>query len=163
MSNVSIAHTSCMGVLGLNGVVGSELRDRQGFCLARFLPTALLQANVANDLRVTVPSDDMAQGSTYTFVLRADTTLGGSGEAEVHAYKSSRELLISKVQYVPGVHMVRFPTLAERVLSATPPCRPSCTSCGSEMPETQRKHLFPSLTKLPAILDRLFPVVFHWN
>eukprot|EP00903_Cladosiphon_okamuranus_P011441 g10779.t1 len=57
----------------------------------------LEEANVAEDLRVTIPSDGMVQGSTYAFVLRADTALGGSGEAEVHAYKSSRELPISKV------------------------------------------------------------------
>ena len=68
-----------------------------GLCLPYSLPIASLQANLANDLRVTIPSDDMAQGSSYAFVLIVDTQLGGSGEAEVHAYKSSRELLISKV------------------------------------------------------------------
>lgn len=56
-----------------------------------------MQANEANDLTVTIPSDVMALESTYGFVLRVDTTLGGTGEARVRVYKSSQELLISKV------------------------------------------------------------------
>lgn len=56
-----------------------------------------MQANEANDLTVTIPSGVMALESTYDFVLRVDTTLGGSGEARVQVYKSSQELLISKV------------------------------------------------------------------
>lgn len=52
---------------------------------------------MANGLTVTIPSDAMVQGATYVFVLRVDTALGGSAEAEVEVYKSSRVLLISKV------------------------------------------------------------------
>lgn len=56
-----------------------------------------IQASSINGLRVTIPSDYMAQGSTYAFALRVETAFGGFSEAEVEVYKSSILQLITKV------------------------------------------------------------------
>ena len=63
-------------------------------------PTPSPQVSSANGLKVTIPSEDMAQGSTYVFVLRMDTALGSSARAEVSVYKSPHSLLNSKVRAV---------------------------------------------------------------
>lgn len=56
-----------------------------------------IQASTAKHLAVTIPSDQLEQQSSYSFVLRVDTVLGGSSEATVEVYKSSAALLSSKV------------------------------------------------------------------
>ena len=72
--------------------------------MARFCgfpsPTPSPQVSSINGLKVTIPSEDMAQGSTYVFMLGMDTTLGSSARAEVAVYKSSHRLLNSKVRAV---------------------------------------------------------------
>ncbi len=57
-----------------------------------------------NGLKVTIPSEDMVQGSTYAFVLQVDTELGGSAAAEVQVHKSSRVYLTSKVRICQRAH-----------------------------------------------------------
>lgn len=56
-----------------------------------------LQASTTKHLTVTIPSEYLQQQSTFSFVLRVDTVLGGSSEATVDVYKSSQEVLVSKV------------------------------------------------------------------
>lgn len=55
------------------------------------------QASTAKQLAVTIPSGHLQQQSTFSFVLRVDTVLGGSSHATVEVYKSSVGLLVSKV------------------------------------------------------------------
>lgn len=52
-------------------------------------------------MTVTVPSEYLTQGSMYSFKLRAESVLGGSGEAEVTVFKSTQELLALKVRGNP--------------------------------------------------------------
>lgn len=59
------------------------------------------QASSGTNLTVTIPSDELVQGSTYTFVLRVTSVYGGSAEAEVSVFKSQQALLALKVS---GVH-----------------------------------------------------------
>lgn len=74
------------------------------------------------DLTIMVPSEYMAQGLSYTFVLRVETALGGSSTAEVQVFKSPAELLLSKVndrRRLCGSH----PLLSRRQrVSAILPC-----------------------------------------
>lgn len=67
------------------------------FGLRRMFRISALQASTAKQLAVTIPSDHLEQLSTFSFVLRVDTVLGGSSEATVEVYKSSVGLLVSKV------------------------------------------------------------------
>lgn len=46
---------------------------------------------------MTIPSEYLAQGSTYSFVLRVTSNYGGSAEAEVEVLKSTEELPALKV------------------------------------------------------------------
>ena len=64
------------------------------------LRISMLQANAARHLMVTIPSNHLQQQSTFSFMLRVDTVLGGSSEATVEVYKSSVGLLVSKVCFV---------------------------------------------------------------
>lgn len=64
---------------------------------ACFASISVLQASTAKHLTVTIPSEHLEQLSTFSFLLRVDTALGGSSEATVEVYKSSVGLLVSKV------------------------------------------------------------------
>lgn len=48
-------------------------------------------------MTVVIPSEYLSLGSTYSFVLRVVTVLGGSAEAGVSVFKSQQELLAMKV------------------------------------------------------------------
>lgn len=48
-------------------------------------------------MTVAIPSEYLNLGSTYSFVLRVVTVLGGSAEAGVTVFKSPQELLSMKV------------------------------------------------------------------
>ncbi|CAM9204557.1 unnamed protein product [Laminaria digitata] len=55
------------------------------------------QASSLQNLTVIIPSDTLNQGSTYSFVLRVVTVMGGSAEAGATVFKSPDELLSMKV------------------------------------------------------------------
>ncbi|CAM9627536.1 unnamed protein product, partial [Ectocarpus sp. 12 AP-2014] len=57
----------------------------------------LEEASLDKYLTVRVPSEYIAQGLSYTFVLRVETALGGSSTAEAEVFKSPAELLLSKI------------------------------------------------------------------
>ncbi|CAN0003126.1 unnamed protein product [Pylaiella littoralis] len=61
--------------------------------MTRFLE----EAAARNKLTVTIPSEYMPEERSFIFRLRVDTALGGSAEVGAVVYKSSVELLVSKV------------------------------------------------------------------
>lgn len=75
-------------------IISYRLRCIRHRCMFRI---SAPQASTAKHLAVTIPSDYLEQLSTFSFVLRVDTVLGGSSEAAVEVYKSSVGLLVSKV------------------------------------------------------------------
>ena len=55
------------------------------------------QASSQKNMTVVIPSDYLNLGSTYAFVLRVATMLGGSAQATATVFKSAEELLSLKV------------------------------------------------------------------
>ncbi len=55
------------------------------------------QSSIQNLLTVDIPSDYLPQGVSFLFGPTVTTALGGSGEANVPAFKSSQELPVLKV------------------------------------------------------------------
>ena len=65
-----------------------------------FLPALMehhTQASNSKNLTLVIPSDYLAQGTSFSFGLTVTTDLGGSGEASVTIFKSSQELPALKV------------------------------------------------------------------
>lgn len=84
------------GLLGLHSNWNPYIRAPTLFrCF--FSLSLSIQASVNNNLTVTIPSDYLVQGSTYSFMLRVENMFGGAAEAEATVFKSSQELLALKV------------------------------------------------------------------
>eukprot|EP00752_Nemacystus_decipiens_P006064 g5472.t1 len=59
--------------------------------------TVLRQAGVSNELFVTLPSDSLATGSSYTFGLRVTTALGVWSETQIEVFKSADTMPALKI------------------------------------------------------------------
>ncbi|CAM9207243.1 unnamed protein product, partial [Ectocarpus fasciculatus] len=82
----------------------------------------LEEASLETRLTVIVPSEYMAQGFSYTFVLRVETALGGSSTAEVEVFKSPAELLLSKIVGSSVVQRMRGSAITLRSETTTSSC-----------------------------------------
>lgn len=65
--------------------------------LSTFFLSPSSQAGASNDFIVTLPSDSLDVGSTYSFGLRVTTGLGVWGEAQIEVFKAAGALPALKV------------------------------------------------------------------
>lgn len=124
---------------------------------------ACSQTSSSNGLRVTIPSDYMAQGSTYAFVLRVETAFGGFSEAEVEVHKSSTVLLNTKVSN-PILRRIARATRVD-IISKHIFVEDNMLGCGDPaMEQTKERVGQPergSINRTPSIIPQTKSSVYH--